>query len=108
MLINPSRVTKVPEGAAVKLSLPIKTGCCFPINRLAATQPMSGMMESSSATSMNCPSPVRWRWNSAASVAKAALSPPTVSHTGNPARSGLSRSSPLIAMTPLRPWMIWS
>ena len=41
-------------------------------------------------------------------IAKAAFMPPTVSHTGNPQRSGLSRSSPLTAMTPLRPWMIWS
>jgi hypothetical protein len=52
----------VPDGAAVKLSLPIGTGGWPPISRLAATQPISGMIESSSATSMNCPSPVRSRW----------------------------------------------
>ena len=41
-------------------------------------------------------------------IANAALRPPTVSHTGNPHRSGLRRVSPLIAITPLSPWMIWS
>ncbi len=41
-------------------------------------------------------------------IANAAFSPPTVSHTGKPQRSGLRRSSPLIAITPLKPWMIWS
>ena len=49
---------------------------------------------------MNWPSPVRSRWKSAAMTAKAALSPPTVSHTGKPARNGLSRSSPFIAISP--------
>ena len=69
---------------------------------------MSGMIESMSATSTNCPSPVRSRWKSAAMIAKAPLSPPTVSQTGKPQRSGCSRSSPLTSITPLRPWMIWS
>ncbi len=41
-------------------------------------------------------------------TAKAAFSPPTVSQTGNPARSGFSRSSPLTAISPESPWMIWS
>ena len=76
--------------------------------RFATTQPISGMIESSSATSIDCPSPVRSRWYRAAMIAKAAFSPPTVSHTGKPARSGLSRSSPLMAISPLSPWMIWS
>jgi hypothetical protein len=62
MLTWPSRVRKLPEGAAVKLSLPIGTGGCPPISRFAATQPISGRIESSSATSMRCPSPVRSRW----------------------------------------------
>ncbi len=41
-------------------------------------------------------------------MAKAPFSPPTVSHTGKPARSGFKRSSPLTAISPLKPWMIWS
>ena len=57
---------------------------------------------------MYWPSPVRSRWNSAAITAKAAFSPPTVSQTGKPARSGFSRSSPFSAISPDRPWMIWS
>ena len=57
---------------------------------------------------MNWPSPVRSRWKRAAMTAKAAFSPPTVSQTGKPARSGFRRSSPLIAISPERPWMIWS
>ncbi len=38
----------------------------------------------------------------------AAFRPPTVSHTGKPARSGFNRSSPFTAISPLNPWMIWS
>ena len=41
-------------------------------------------------------------------IANAAFSQTTVSQTGNPQRKGFSRSSPLIAITPLSPWMIWS
>ena len=41
-------------------------------------------------------------------IANAAVSPPTVSQTGKPQRSGLSRSSPLTAIVPESPWMIWS
>ena len=47
-------------------------------------------------------------YQASAITAKAALRPPTVSQTGNPARSGFSRSSPLMAISPLSPWMIWS
>ena len=108
IFIYPSFVLNVPEGAAVKLSFPINTGCFPPINRFAATQPISGIIESSIATSMNCPSPERSLWYKAARIANAAFNPPTVSQTGNPARSGFNLSSPLIAITPLRPWIIWS
>ncbi len=62
MLMWPSWVAKVPEGAAVKLSLPMGTGLLPPIRRLAATQPIIGMIESRSATSISWPSPVFSRW----------------------------------------------
>ncbi len=53
MFMQPSFVAKTPDGAAVKLSLPINTGCCLPTSRFAATQPSNGMMESSKSTAIN-------------------------------------------------------
>jgi hypothetical protein len=51
---------------------------------------------------------VRSRPASAAVIDSAAISPPTVSQTGNPTRRGAVSSVPVMLIIPDSPRMIWS
>ena len=82
MFNSPSWVRKVPEGAAVKLSLPTARGVTPAMRWFDTTQPRETIAESSIATSMIPPLPVRSRRSSAAAIANAAVRPPMVSATG--------------------------
>ena len=89
-------------------SLPMGCGFTPAISQFETAQPMATRDASSMETSMNSPSPLRSRRNSAAAIAKAAEMPPIVSATGYPTRSGADCASPVTLITPQRPWMIWS
>ena len=82
MLSRPRPVLNAPDGAALTFSLPIGVGRAPAISQFETAQPMATSVASSIETSMNSPSPVRARRNSAAATAKAAVIPPIVSHTG--------------------------
>lgn len=69
---------------------------------------MADTADSSMETSRNVPSPVRSRPARAAQMCRAAVSPPTVSQTGKPIRSGAVSLVPVMLIIPERPWMIWS
>ena len=69
MFRRPSPVRNVPEGLAVMFSLPSGCGRTPAISQLETTQPIATSVDSSIDTSMNSPSPVRSRRNSAALIA---------------------------------------
>ena len=78
MLMSPSRVVKLPDGAEVGFSLPQACGLVPAWRKLLMTQPMVLIRLSSMETSINC---AVFLCN-AADMAIAAVSPPTVSAMG--------------------------
>ena len=59
-------------------------------------------------TSRKQPAPVFARPARAAEMARAAISPPTVSQIGKPTRSGAVSGVPVIDIMPDSPWITWS
>ena len=68
---------------------------------------MSAIDDSSMETSMNAPSPVRWRRSKAARIAELETTAVPESAMAKPTRTGCS-SVPVAMNIPDSPWMRWS
>src|SRR5580704_10433022 len=88
IVISPSAVRNVPDGAAVKFSFPIGTGMTAALRKFDTTQPIEARVASRIDTSIMRPRPVERVSTREAQIESAAVIPPRVSHIGYPTRNG--------------------